>query len=67
MAVATANFEDQFEKDQDVYITGRRGSPGPYKVDEVLGCGTYKLREQNGEKINGIFDEGNLSRLPKII
>ncbi|KAL8879786.1 MAG: hypothetical protein Q9198_002671 [Flavoplaca austrocitrina] len=76
-------FTDQFHKNQDVYVTGARGSAGPFKVDEgidgwnglgslademaVLGNGRYKLRKQDGEKMKKTYDEGDLSGLPKTI
>ncbi|KAL8724848.1 MAG: hypothetical protein Q9181_006649 [Wetmoreana brouardii] len=57
-------FSDQFKKDDVVYYNGARGSAGPYKVDAVLANGRYMLREQNGQKIKKIYEEGDLSRKP---
>lgn len=33
----------------------------------VLGNGFYKLRRENGEKMNKTYDEGDLSRVPRSI
>ncbi|KAL8993926.1 MAG: hypothetical protein Q9169_005977 [Polycauliona sp. 2 TL-2023] len=60
-------FTDQFKKNDEVYFNGARGSSGPFKVDEVLGKGRYKLRKQDGEKIKKTYDEGDLSLLPRTI
>ncbi|KAI4181207.1 MAG: hypothetical protein L6R41_006760 [Letrouitia leprolyta] len=60
-------FKDQFGLNEDVYYNGPRGSTGPFKVDQILGNGFYKLRKENGEKIKKTYDEGDLSRVPKTI
>lgn len=31
---AVLKFRNQFQKDQEVYVNGTRGSLGPFKVDE---------------------------------
>ncbi|KAI4156253.1 MAG: hypothetical protein L6R39_001141 [Caloplaca ligustica] len=61
------DFTPQFQKNQDVYVNGARGSLGPFKVDEVSNNGTYKLRKENGEKIKKTYEEGDLSNLPKLV
>ncbi|KAI4241497.1 MAG: hypothetical protein L6R42_011246, partial [Xanthoria sp. 1 TBL-2021] len=60
-------FTDQFKKDDDVYVNGARGCSGPFKVDEVLGNGRYKLRKQEGEKMKKTYDEDDLSVLPRTV
>lgn len=60
-------FKNHFKLNEDVYYNGPRGSTGPFKVDEILGNGFYKLRKDNGEKIRKAYDEGDLSRVPKSI
>ncbi|KAL8790443.1 MAG: hypothetical protein Q9213_000595 [Squamulea squamosa] len=60
-------FTDQFSVNDEVYVNGARGSSGPFKVDQVLGNGRYKLRKQNGEKMKKTYDEGDLSLLPRTI
>ncbi|KAL9604371.1 MAG: hypothetical protein Q9219_000559 [cf. Caloplaca sp. 3 TL-2023] len=67
MTEQTPAFSNQFKLNEDVYYIAGRGSLGPYKVDEVLPNGYYKLRSQNGEKLKKVYDEGNLSKLPKSI
>ncbi|KAL8945878.1 MAG: hypothetical protein Q9222_007644 [Ikaeria aurantiellina] len=59
-------FTDQFKLNEDVYVKGARGFAGPWKIDQVLGNGQYKLRKQDGEKIKKQYDEGDLSYMPKL-
>ncbi|KAL8765587.1 MAG: hypothetical protein Q9203_006410 [Teloschistes exilis] len=59
-------FDDQFIKDDEVYYIGARASKGPFYVEKVLGNGTYKLRQQDGKVLKEIYNEGKLSKQPRI-
>ncbi|KAL8692459.1 MAG: hypothetical protein Q9218_002527 [Villophora microphyllina] len=60
-------FDNQFQKGDEVYYNGARGSIGPLKVDQVLGNGKYKLLKKDGDKDKKVYDEGDLSRMPRTI
>ncbi|KAL8662804.1 MAG: hypothetical protein Q9202_004405 [Teloschistes flavicans] len=60
-------FDNQFKKDEEVYYNGARGSTGPFYIDQVLDNGTYKLRGKDGKKHKKTYEEGDLSKLPRVV
>ncbi|KAL9578116.1 MAG: hypothetical protein Q9212_005927 [Teloschistes hypoglaucus] len=61
------DLRQKFKKNDVVYYNGARGSTGPFYVDQVLGNGTYKLRQEDGKVLKPIYNEGKLSNKPRAV
>ena len=63
-AYAIQKDDEIYEKGQEVYFHGPRGSDlNPYKIHKCLGDGQYKL-ERNGKVEPNIYKQANLQTHP---